>query len=208
MKISYAILVCNEIDEIKKLIPHLLKYKRPKDEIVVLYDKGHGDSKIEEFLRAKSINGEFNWHYYIFDGDFSKMKNKLTSLCSGDWIFNIDADEMVTPYLIDILPEVLKLNPEIDMFKISRINKVENITFEHLQKWGWRMDTRDQRINFPDKQNRIYKNNDKIKWKNKVHEVLEGYETVSELPMEDQWCLIHEKTIGKQEKQNNLYSSL
>jgi len=208
MKISFAITVCNEFIEIQRLISFLLENKRPKDEIVVLYDKDHGDPKIEEFLRAKSINGKLNWHCYIFDGDFSKMKNKLTSLCTGDWIFNIDADEMITPYLIDILPEVLKLNPEIDMFKISRINKVENITFEHLQKWGWRMDTKDQRINFPDQQNRIYKNNSKIKWKNKVHEVLEGYETVSELPMEDEWCLIHEKTIDKQEKQNEYYGTL
>ncbi len=42
MKISYAITVCNEIKEIKKLIPILLEGKRENDEIVVLFDKQNG----------------------------------------------------------------------------------------------------------------------------------------------------------------------
>jgi hypothetical protein len=39
MKISYAITVCNELDEIKRLVPFLHKRKRPEDEICVLLDK-------------------------------------------------------------------------------------------------------------------------------------------------------------------------
>ena len=61
MKISYAITVCNEFVEIQKLIPFLLKHKRYEDEIVVLYDINNGHEGIEQFLRAKSINGEFSW---------------------------------------------------------------------------------------------------------------------------------------------------
>ena len=54
----------------------------------------------------------------------------------------------------------------------------------------------------------IYKNNQKIKWKNKVHEVLEGYNRYSELPHNKELCLIHNKTIERQEKQNKYYSTL
>ena len=206
MKISYAILVCNEIDEIKKLIPHLLKYKREEDEIVVLYDKGHGDSKIEEFLRAKSINGEFNWHYYIFDGDFSKMKNKLTSLCSGDWIFNIDADEMVSTYILDALPEILQHN-DIDAIQVPRINTVSNLTQQHIDKWGWRVNDKGW-VNFPDYQWRIYKNSPDIKWINKVHERLEGFKTYTALPSDPVFALFHPKTIERQERQNEFYETI
>jgi len=39
MKISYAITVCNELEEIKRLIDFLHQHKRPKDEICVLLDK-------------------------------------------------------------------------------------------------------------------------------------------------------------------------
>ena len=42
MKISYAITVCNEFEEIKRLVEFLLRTKRPKDEIVVLYDQKNG----------------------------------------------------------------------------------------------------------------------------------------------------------------------
>lgn len=64
---------------------------------------------------------------------------------------------------------------------------------------------------FPDYQWRIYKNNPYIKWKNKVHEVLEGYKTFAAIPsdiMQGAMMLMHPKSIEKQEKQNNYYNSL
>ena len=42
MKISYAITVCNEFEEIQRLVNFLLKNKRPEDEIIVLYDINNG----------------------------------------------------------------------------------------------------------------------------------------------------------------------
>ena len=206
MKISYAIPVCNELREIQRLLNFLLKNKRPKDEIVILFDSINGTSNVEEYLRAKSINGEFNWVSYDFGGHFANMKNKLTSLCSGDYIFQIDADEMISEYCLENLPLVLQYNP-IDVLLVPRINTVKGLTQEHIQKWGWRVN-KEGWINFPDFQFRIYKNSPDINWKNKVHEVLEGFTTISELPLEEPWCLLHEKTIKRQEAQNNYYNLL
>ena len=206
MKISYAIPVCNELREIQRLLNFLLKNKRPKDEIVILFDSINGTSNVEEYLRAKSINGEFNWVPYDFGGHFANMKNKLTSLCSGDYIFQIDADEMVSEYCLENLPLVLQYNP-IDVLLVPRINTVDGLTQEHIQRWRWKVNDKGW-INFPDFQFRIYKNNSKIKWKNKVHEILEGFSTISELPLEEPWCLIHKKDIKKQEKQNQYYNTL
>ena len=81
MKISYAITVCDEFVEIQRLIPFLLENKKYGDEIVVLYDSKNGDEKVEEFLRAKSINGEFSWHKDKFNNHFADWKNKLTEKC-------------------------------------------------------------------------------------------------------------------------------
>jgi GT2 family glycosyltransferase len=206
MKISYAIPVCNELKEIQRLLNFLLKNKKTKDEIVILFDSTNGTSNVEEYLRAKSINGEFNWVPYDFDGHFANMKNKLTSLCSGDYIFQIDADEMISEYCLENLPLVLQYN-SIDVLLVPRINTVEGLTQEHIQKWNWRIN-KEGWINFPDFQFRIYKNSQDINWKNRVHEVLEGFNTISELPLEEPWCLIHEKTIEKQEKQNAYYEKL
>ena len=65
MKISYAITVCNEFVEIQKLVLFLLKHKRDKDEIVILYDYKNGDKGVEEFLRSHSVNSEFIWQNLI-----------------------------------------------------------------------------------------------------------------------------------------------
>ena len=206
MKISYAITVCNEFQEIQRLIHFLVENKRNEDEIVVLFDSTNGTPSVEEFLRSKSINGEFNWFNYSFDGHFANMKNRLTDMCTGNYIFQIDADEMVSKYCLENLAMVLQYNP-VDVLLVPRINTVEGLTQEHIKKWGWRVDNNGW-VNFPDPQFRIYKNNGKIKWKNKVHEVLEAHTSISQLPHEEPWCLIHKKDIKRQEKQNAYYDTL
>jgi len=202
MKISYAITVCNEFKEIQRLLSFLLANKRKEDEIVVLFDKQSGTSEVWSYLNKLNIKLEAK----SFKNHFADWKNYLTSLCTGDYIYQIDADEMITSYVLDSLPEIL-LHNDVDIFKVPRINTVEGLTQEHIQKWGWRVDEKGW-INFPDYQWRIYKNNGKIKWKNKVHEILEDYKTISYLPSEEHWCLKHPKNIERQEKQNKLYEEL
>ena len=206
MKISYAIPVCNEITEIQRLLGFLIENKRVEDEIIVLYDVKNGTIEVEEYLREASSEGEFTWHKYAFDGHFADMKNELTSLCNGDYIYQIDADEIISDEILQYLPSILETN-DIDVLRVPRINTVKGLTQEHIQKWGWRVDDKGW-VNFPDYQWRIYRNNDKIKWKNKVHEVLEGHNTFGELPSDVIFCLIHEKTIERQEKQNEYYNTL
>ena len=207
MKISYAITVCNEFIEIQRLIDFLLKNKRPEDEIVVLYDINNGHEGIEQFLRAKSINGEFAWIPGEFNGHFADWKNKLTTFCSGDYIFQIDADEMVTETLISNLPTILEGNPDNEVFLVPRVNTVSGLTQEHITKWRWNIDD-DGRVNWPDYQWRIWKNTPEIKWINKVHEKLEGFKTYAPIPAFHDLALQHPKTIERQEKQNTYYNTL
>lgn len=207
MKISYAITVCDEFVEIQRLIPFLLENKKYGDEIVVLYDSKNGDEKVEEFLRAKSINGEFSWHKDKFNNHFADWKNKLTEKCDGDWIFQIDADEIPHIDLITYLPEIILSNPKNEVIKVPRINTVHGLTEEYERKWGWRVNEKGW-VNWPDFQWRIWKNHPKIKWVNKVHEVLDGYSTYADLNQEERFSLYHPKDIEKQVKQNNYYNTL
>jgi len=207
MKISYAVTVCNELVEIQRLLPFLIENKKSQDEIVIFYDTRNGSKQVEEYLRAQSINAvPFRWIAYHFDGNFSHMKNALTETCLGDYIFQIDADEMPNLYLMQYL-HILLENNDIEVLRIPRVNTVKGLTQEHIQKWGWVVDSHG-RVNWPDLQWRIYKNNGKIKWKNKVHEVLDGYQTHAILPLEEEFALEHHKDIERQEKQNELYSKL
>ena len=209
MKISYAIPVCNEFIEIQRLIGFLLENKRKEVEIVILFDSTNGTSEVETFLRhyTKDNFNWFIWDKYAFDGHFANMKNKLTKMCSGDYIFQIDADEMITEVLIGSLPEILKSNPDNEVYLVPRVNTVSGLTQEHITKWRWNVDEQD-RVNWPDYQWRIWKNKSEIKWVNKVHEVLEGFKTYAPLPQHPELALQHPKTIERQEKQNEYYDTL
>ena len=208
MRISYAIPVCNEIIEVEKLLKFLETKITKEDEVIVLFDTNNGSPAVEQFLRAKSVNPTFfNWYPYHFDGHFANMKNHLKSLCTGDWIFQIDADELPHESLIINLKEVLKLNPTTEMFLVPRVNTVEGLTQEHINKWRWNINEKGW-VNWPDYQTRIIQNGPKIKWQNKVHEQIVGISTKGALPMEEEWCLYHPKDIKRQEAQNNFYNTL
>ena len=207
MKISYAITVCNEFKEIQRLLQFLLQNKRHHDEIVILYDEEHGDREIENFLRAQSINGGFIWHKGKFENHFADWKNKLTDLCTGDYIFQIDADEIPSEYLIQNLPILLEHNSSVELYAVPRVNTVDGVTDKHIQNWRWTVNENGW-VNWPDFQTRIYKNLPEIKWKNKVHERLEGHKQFAYLPMEEEWALYHPKTIERQERQNKYYDTL
>jgi hypothetical protein len=207
MKISYAITVCNEFVEIQRLVNFLLQHKRSQDNIVILYDEANGDPEIEAFLRSHSPNKEFAWHKGKFNKHFADWKNKLTSLCNGDYIFQIDADEYPSEDLIQTLPEIIELNPEMDIYLVPRVNTVEGLTPEHIAKWGWNV-TDTGWVNWPDFQWRIWRNVPEIKWVNKVHERLDGFKTYTMLPDVEYFALYHPKTIDKQEKQNSYYDTL
>lgn len=207
MKISYAIPVCNELNELMKLVDTLLNNKRLQDEIVILYDSKNGSTDVEEYLRAKSKNGEFLWVSRDFNNDFAEHKNYLNSLCKGDYIFQIDADEFPDDYLLEVLPEVLESNDNVDLFFVSRVNTVEGLTQDHINKWGWNVNEKGW-VNWPDHQTRIYRNSPDIKWQGVVHERIQGHQAFSALPQEAEFSLWHQKQIERQERQNSYYDTL
>ena len=218
MKISYAITVCNEIEEIKHLIPFLLEHKRDEDEIVVQQDADYKQTsthtpltpEMEVNLYCGNLGDEGKIVFeceVALNKDFAQFKNNLNSQCSGDYIFQIDADEIPHEYLIQNLHTLLELNPDVDLYRVPRINTVEGLTPEHIQKWGWNVNDKNW-VNWPDFQTRIYRNSPDIKWKNKVHEVIEGHKQFSFIPMEEEWALYHPKNIERQEKQNSYYDTL
>lgn len=207
MKISYAITVCNELEEVKRLVNFLLSNKRKEDEIVVLADSPKMSQELQDILREYFSLNQILLIESKFEEHFADWKNKFSKICSGDYIFQIDADELPTEDLINNLPYILEVNQEVDVFLVPRINTVEGLTQQHIRQWRWMVNEKGW-VNFPDYQWRIYRNNPSIRWRNKVHEVIEGHKTSTLLPAEEVYCLYHPKTIERQEKQNNYYDTL
>ena len=201
--ISIAVTVCNEHKELETLLDYLQERALSPDyEIVVQIDEQNHTPEVLHIIIDRGIKH----HFFPLNKDFAAYKNELIKHCSGEYIFQVDADEIPSSELLIMLPSVLKANPDVDVYLVPRINTVSGLTEEHIQKWKWRVEG--DRINFPDYQWRIYKNIPTIKWINKVHERLDGFKIYSTLPPQDEFCLIHPKTINKQEKQNNFYNTL
>ena len=208
MKISYAITVKDELIELDRLLFRLQKYKKDTDEIVIVYDGINGSIQVEQYLKAQTVSSSpFRWHSFEFKNNFSELKNYITQLCTGDYIFQIDADEFPNEYLVSVLPTILESNPETEVYLTPRVNTVEGLTEQHIQKWGWNVN-KNGWVNFPDYQWRIWKNKPEIKWINKVHERLDGFKTYVTLPPQEEFSLYHPKDIERQEKQNNYYNTL
>jgi len=217
MKISYCITACNEHQELEKLLRFLSVKVRPEDEVIIQLDVNYTDQVLEVCNLFTNFNHEgyvtvheiANSKFYSFplDGDFARFKNNLSSNATGDFIFQIDADEIPSEYLIENLPSILEDNSDVDMYLVPRVNTVEGLTNAHIQKWGWVVNNEGW-VNWPDFQTRIYKRNSYIKWNGKVHERLTGHKQFAFIPAEEEWALHHPKTIDRQEKQNALYDTI
>ena len=205
MKISYGLTVCNEHEEIKNLIEFILENKQQEDEIVVVYDQNRVTDEVMDVLdRYEQVNS----YPFNFQQNFLENKNFLNSKCTGDYIFQLDADEVPNYYLMAYLPTLLEANEGIDLLITPRKNLVEGLTPTHVAKWGWRVNEQGW-VNWPDAQKRIYKNDPKIQWSgHQVHGMVSGYETYATLPMEESFSITHNKTIDRQENQNNRYSKI
>jgi len=204
--VSFAITVCNELEEIKRLVPFLLEHKRIEDEIVILYDENNGDSEVLKFLLPyNKLPNVQTWRSFDFNKNFADWKNLLISYCKGDYVYQLDADEMISSYMIENLSTILEMNKDVDLYFVPRINTVAGITDKHIKKWGWNVNEKGY-INFPDQQGRIFRK--KMSFYGKVHERIVGGEKFTTLPQDENYCIQHHKTIERQEKQNNLYNTI
>ena len=209
MKISYAVTVCNEHKEIEKLLAFLFENKRTQDQVVVQMDYDNSTSEVvkacERWESKQSV--EYKLIQCSLNKNFAEYKNNLNKNCDGNWIFQIDADEIPNEYLIEALPFILEANEDTEAFWVPRVNTVAGITDVHVAKWGWKLNE-DGWVNFPDWQMRIYKNDENIFWIKPVHEQLKGYTKFANLPAEEKFALYHPKNIGRQEKQNAFYDTI
>lgn len=217
--VSFAITTHNEGEYLRTLLNQLVPYCTESGDEIVIVDDNSDDELTVEILRSiapKRDNGHRLWGAHNppfgliimreFKGDFAEHKNFLNGKCSGEYIFQIDADETLHPSLLENLHEIINAN-EVDMYAVPRINIVNGLTDEDIKRWNWRVNEKGW-VMFPDYQTRLYKNESHIRWVGKVHEQIVGFKSFSPLPDEEEYCIIHVKDIDRQRKQNALYQTI
>ena len=203
MKISYSILCHNEDETFERLLHRLIEYKQPQDEIVVLDDYSD-NPKTRAVLDYYHSTGHIELDTRHLAKDFASQKNYLKGMCTGDYSFNLDADEMISHWFMKDIHDILEGN-EVDLIFVPRINTVEGITEQHCRMYGYQINERGW-INYPDWQGRIFRNRPNIRWEKPVHEQLTGYQSYAHLPQEQKYSITHPKTIDRQVKQNKFYN--
>ena len=195
MKISYGITVHNEADELNKLL-EILVHKTDK-EVITSWVQQYASDDVDKIKDIIVYNRKL-------DGNFAAHKNSVIEKSTGDYIFHIDADEYPNETLIEQLKQIIEMNDNVDLIWIPRVNTIEGMTQEHIQKWSWRV-TEKGWVNYPDYQARVFRNDKDIRWTRPLHEHITGCKTYSHLPPYEELSLYHPKTIQKQEQQNMFY---
>lgn len=245
MKLSIAICTHNEgyyLESIYKLLDYIEKEQDPSQYEVIIVDDCSTDVTTGNILDKLQQRRAKIWLHNL-NNDFASHKNFMNSVCNGDWILNLDADEEIPLNILQAIPFIIEENPEVEAYWLSRVNTVAGLTLKHIQQWRWVVtphptitvecmdkssesyelikahnlikEERDEWvyynkpvIQFPDPQMRLYKNIPHIKWKNKVHEILDGYTHFSQLPFTPEYSIIHNKDIARQVEQNDYYATL
>ncbi len=115
-KISATIITLNEEEHLLEAIESLLPYV---DEVVVV--DSHSTDQTASICQSLASKGVvFAERKFEGHGD---QKNYAASLCSHDWIFNLDADERLTPELGAFLKgEFQEIKEEKTLFSFKRLN--------------------------------------------------------------------------------------
>lgn len=207
--ISFAVTTHNEGEYVQELLNQLIPYceKVNGDAEIVIVDDFSTDEFTLSLLNGYEAVGSIQLYQHHLDNDFATHKNFLNSKCSGEYIFQIDADETLHSNLLTYLIDVVDNNKNIDLFFVPRVNIVNGLTDDDIRKWGWQVNELGW-VMFPDYQTRLYKNSENIKWEGKVHERIVGHKTQAPFPAEEEWALRHIKEINRQREQNKLYETI
>ena len=195
MKLCYAICVCDEAKELYSLIAFLKKVKDPEDEINILVDSAHTTPEVRGVL--KHFEADVVQNDRDFDGKFATHRNYHLEKCDGDYIFQIDADEMPQETLIKNLKCLLQ-EQQPDTVWVPRINIHPGSTEEWLKKCNFKVNDMGW-INWPDMQCRIIKKSPEIRYGRELHEMIEGAKLQGQVPGNPQLALWHIKSVEKQD---------
>lgn len=133
MKLSCLILTKNNGNTLRYAMESIKSYV---DEIVLL-DSGSDDETLEI---AKEFDAKI--YYHEFNGNFGEQRNYGMSLCHGDWIFMLDADELVGVNFHRVLrylkePYRSIALPRSQVFDIHSHKQI--ITYTHYYDWQTRL---------------------------------------------------------------------
>lgn len=202
MNISYLVTTHNEDNTLHKLLSQLSSNLKSNHEIVVLDDHSDNERTLKIFEEFKD---KINLHKRKLDRHYGEHKNYGIDLCEGSYIFQLDGDEYPTKLLSENIDIIIEQNKHSEVIWIPRINLFHGVTDNDALKWGWNLKYK-RYVNFPDYQSRIFANLPYIRYQRRLHEKVEGFKSHTFIPPQEDYAIVHEKSIEKQIETNLKYN--
>jgi len=208
--ISFLVTCKNETTQLEKLLSCINEYVTKngyEDECIILDDYSDNPETLTILEKYTQTKG-FTIHKHHLNKNYGEHKTHGKSLCSKEYVFQLDADELPTGELLEILKELLETNPETELFWLPRVNNFIGVNQDDAVQWGWKLSSLNSMtvVNWPDYQTRLCKNVPNISWKKALHERLTGEKVYTVLPDHPDYAIYHEKTIKKQIETNLKYN--
>lgn len=202
MRIAYQILCKNEDESLDALLSLLTQNIRKEDEINVCRDTLGKNPKTKEIILKYGVN--------YFEREIThtihNQKNWLATQTDADYLFYLDADELLSVKLLKSIPAILDLNDSVDVIFFPRKNIVKGLTEEYRASRKWHLN-KDGWINWPDVQDRLFKHNKGIKYNEIPHGRLIGQSNYAMMPAEEFYAINHIKTMEKQVSDNTWHDN-
>jgi len=219
MKVSYLVTCSTETDTLDRLLDVLFSILDKKvldknNEIVIIEDKDTSNPATVDIIMKMFDVYSASYYTHSLNNNYGEHKNFGIQKCRGDFIFQIDGDEMPPETLIgENLQALLESNPTVEAYAVPRINAWHGLTEEHAKQWGWPLSMSPTynrpRAAWPDYQWRIFRNDyPRISFKKRLHERIEGYNNYVILPADENYALYHDKTIETQIATNLRYNKM
>lgn len=141
--LSYCITACDENEELFLLLSQLEGVLGIDTEIIVQTDSSKVTKDVLHVINNHDISDSIKHVNFPLNGDFATFKNNLFKHARGEWIFQIDADELLNPYLLYNVKEMLEINDNMEMIAVPRVNIVDGLTQDWINQWKWGISKQD-----------------------------------------------------------------
>jgi len=162
-------------------IGRALRHVEPYVDEMIVVDGGSQDATVAIAQRCGAAVIKSTWRHH-----FGDQRNVALQHASGDWILVLDPDELCERRLLDSLPHLTSNPRGVDLFEFLRLNYVAG----RLLRSG------------PDWQDRLFRNNGRIRYRGRVHERVTGHSLGTKaIPPR----ILHRKSAARQRRQNRYY---
>jgi glycosyltransferase involved in cell wall biosynthesis len=205
MRISIALLTHNEATEFHWLMSALAPAASVISEIVVVDD--FSESACVAAIRSYEGQLPIKFHQRALGKNFAEQRNYMKSLCSGDFVFYLDPDELPVESVVRGLPSIFEMMArlDIDACTLPRLNmlyrseqpvhpySVDPASIIH-QDWG--------------DQFRLLRNSPELHWTMPLDEYLTGMRRCYRFPQDLRYALLHPKTVARADERRRFYDTL